>query len=533
MRRGGRGRLFVSVLLVLAGLLSACSSGSPSKAPEPGRTGQDELAAVQELNVGYTTANIAGMDPARAGTYEDLILVRNIYRGLIRQKQGAEPGTFEGDLAETWSVSPDGKVYTFNLRKGVKWQKGFGDFTADDVLFSFERTMNPANALGCGAPLRDEVESITAPDTHTVMITLKQPTGYFPWRLNEGIRCGAIVSRKAVEKYGDDFAFNPIGTGPFQLDQYVPREKVVLVRNPEYFGPAPTLEKVVLHFMPEVQVQVLALLSGQIQMIGAAPWNEAVLQRLKSAGMRVQANDSGGWIYLLMNSTKGPLANPKVRQAMVHALDRNLVADFFAGYATPLHTPVPDGWFGHVTEGVKTYEYNMEKAKELMAEAGYPNGFTFTAFNNPIEAYKLMEVLQQQWGKLGIKMELDTRDVPAWGQAIRGPDAMMTMAYSGNYPDAEFALALLSSASKPPLSLNFTGFAYDDLITAGRREVDPAKRKQIYVDLQNRIMEDIGYVPIVNLKVVEAIAPNVKGMDVEQQWAWGRVFDDVKILKAK
>lgn len=494
-----------------------------------GMTSAQELAPDQTLDIVYIGADAGSLDPAFGSRMEEVWLIRNIHNGLVRMKSGSTD--FQPDLAERWEVSDDGLEYTFYLRRGVQWHKGYGEFTAHDVKYSLERTADPATGSAHGANLRNEVASVDVIDDYTVRITLTQPFPAFLFRLNQGVLHGGIVNQKAIEEFGDDYGMNPIGTGPFMFEEYVPRERVVLVRNPDYYeGPA-TLERVIMHFVPEESIAVLGMQTGLYDFLGTSARDEAIVGQMTQQGILVNKSNKGAWIYMLLNTSDPALSDVRVRQAISHAIDREVVAEFlYGGFGTPLQTAVPEGFVGHAAEGVPGYEYDLDKARALLEEAGVSN-LRLSIHNPALPVYEYLAVyLQDQLSQIGVQLDIDQRDVGAWVEVLYSGNLQMSILVASAYPDAHFVVQGLTAASAPPNSTNFTGMSYDALIEAARTETDPVRRDELYLELQQQIHEDVSLIPVINVFYPESRQPYVTGLEEPFDPLWGRWFYNVEIL---
>ena len=284
----------------------------------------------------------------------------------------------EGDLAKSWSMSKDRLVYTFKLRDNIKWHKGFGKVTAHDVKFSFDRIIDPNTRSVYWGEVGTTVKEVKVVDDLTVEVHLKDPDATFLHRCARP-KPVAIVCQKAVEKYGRDFARNPIGSGPFVFES-MSREEVVLTANKEYYEGPPKIEKVIFKTIPDTDTRVMSLIKGESNFMIFLPPDQPVVDRVKASGCKVKMIDYGVWIMLLINPRVEPLGDLRVRRAIAHAIDKDEMINhvFLAGTADRLESLVPKGYFGHTEEGLRRYNYDPQKAKELLAEAGYPNGFEVT-----------------------------------------------------------------------------------------------------------------------------------------------------------
>ena len=223
------------------------------------------VAAEKVLNIGVYSADMGILDPHRSATTANLPIMDSIFNGLVRWKPGSvDLETIEPDLAERWQSSPDGKVWTFYLRKGVQFHSGFGEMTADDVVFSLKKAANKETSIWyTGYTAFEKVEAV---DPYTVRITLSNNVPSM-LALVLNFHGGMVLSKKAVEKYGDDFRLNPVGTGPFEFKEYIPKQKTILVAHPKYFRGKPRIDKIVYNFVQVDQARDMAFQKGELDMI--------------------------------------------------------------------------------------------------------------------------------------------------------------------------------------------------------------------------------------------------------------------------
>lgn len=333
-----------------------------------------KLAEEQVLNARLESADVASLDPHFATTSAGFPVARDLFNGLVRFKLG-DVTEFEPDLAKDWEVSDDGLVWTFYLRKGVKWHKGYGEFTAEDVKFSFDRVRDPEVGSPFGATYSN-LKKVEVVNDYTVKFYLKKPDGFFLSKVAT-FQGGYIVPKSAVTELGEDFKINPIGTGPFVFKKYEPKDKIVLVRNENYFRGPPTLEKIIYHFMPDVSSAEAAMRAGEIDTFGQGVQEQKFAERMRDQGFVVDTIGPPGTTVLHFNMTREPLNKLKVRQAIAYAINRDDFVNYVGpAISKPLYSPIPASQYAGITD-VKKYKYNPEKAKELLAEAGYPEGFSF------------------------------------------------------------------------------------------------------------------------------------------------------------
>ncbi len=462
-------------------------------------------------------ADISGVDPAKIFSIENQTLANQIYNGLVRYAYEKD-GAIVPDLADRWDLSPDGKTYTFHLRRGVKWHKGYGELTADDVKYSYDRILDPK----VGSRYKGEfklVESIEAPSPDVVRIKLRSK---YPGFLNKvaAYNQGFIVSRKAMEKLGDQYATNPIGTGPFVFESWSPKNQVVLVANKEYFAGAPKIDRVVLRVIPEETTAEIALQRGEIDVFYALQDAEVIGRLSKAAGVTVQRRTANHTINLVLNTTFEPFSKPLVRRAIAYALDlKALRESFFNGLKEPPHW-VLTASFPECAKDLGEYPHDPEKAKALLKEAGYPGGFKFTFTTLALHPYdKVAVVLADDLRKVGIEPTVQVLERAAY-LAARGagtPATVITGVTGPADPDAPL-WTLLHSASFPP-GLNTAHYrGVDSLLESAQTELDRSKRLAIYRQVQEKIREDVPVIPLYDDVLFAAARNTVKGFKPDPQF---------------
>ena len=465
-----------------------------------------QLAKEQVVRYGSQYADIGSLDPHFATIGSDMSILNCIYSGLVRFPEGTiDTEKMEPDLSERWEKSPDFTKWTFYLRKNVKWQKDFGEFTAEDVKFSYERVMDPKG----GSPFKGQfanVSEIKVIDKYTVQLLLKQPDPFLLLRVMD--YCGGIVvSKKAVEKYGKDFKINPVGTGPFTFVEYLPRERVVLKRNDDYFRGKPILERVDYIFMPEINSRLLAFQKGELECLRFA---DQYIPVLKASGAKIDLPWPGEYNAYFLNITQKPFDDIRVRRALAHGINRKDLMKFMGeGVLGEAWSACPTGYFGF-TEEVTKYDYDPAKAKELLSQAGFPNGFTMKVYMSSSETMKMTaEIIQEQWRKIGVNMDLEIVDHSTYHSMIR-KDANPVIAYNcARIPICDIYMTQFlhsdSIVGKPTAVTNFSHYtAIDDLLNKARVETDREKQKMLHGEAQKKVMEDAVMIPTV-------VRPNFNG----------------------
>ena len=349
-----------------------------------------------------------GLDPTgNTAAAIDRVVFANIFEGLIKVNS---KGQFVPGLATKWEVSPDGKVYTFALRKGVKFHNG-EPFNAQVAKWNIERakgdgTTNPHPEYFRG------IVKIDTPDDYTLALTLKDVDALFIAHMAEGD--AVMLPMKGYENTKS----NPIGTGPFKFIKWARGDRVEMVRFDGYWNPElPLLDKVIFKFIGDASAQIAALKAGDIDVIGYIAAPESAMEMSKDKRFKVFSGTTTGEVIMSTNNKAKPFDNKLVRQAMAYAIDRQAVVDLVMfGYGTPIgsHWSPSTPYYVDLTG---KFAYNPKKAKELLAKAGYPNGFEATIKLPAIYSYskRAGEVIADMLGKVGIKLKIE---IVEWGQWI-------------------------------------------------------------------------------------------------------------------
>lgn len=507
------------ILIIAAFLISACSnSGNNTKveakdqAPASG-VGSTESPGLKLLKVRFYD-DPAGFDPANIFRIENENIAFNIFSGLTTYK--SDTGEIVPDLAESWE-SPDNQTWTFKLRKGVQWQKGYGEFTSADVLYSYNRILDPATASPYAADFGN-VKGIEAPDAYTVVIKLKSPDGNFLHQV-ANYHQGQIVKKDVVEKFGDQIKWNPVGTGPFEVEKIDPRSEIVLVRHEGYYqGPAP-IQKIIFSIIKDEATATIALQNGEIDVVMRSN-REENLDTLEKAGFKMNRVDNYAVSLKVFNLENEILANLKVRQAWAHAVDFEAIA---AGVSPRLQKAAKSmllDWMEGYSENTKQYGYDPEKAKQLLAEAGYPNGFKIIQDGTSASGVTEQMQLEQEYLKaVGIDVEFQLVDTPTYNKKRNNGDFDV----SGRLLPAVNPDMILFSYLHPdniaPKGLNGARYNNPELkekLEAARAEIDQPKRLKLYEEVQQFVMDDLPYLPTYASNVYWPSKQNVEGIVINK-----------------
>src|SRR2546428_6613578 len=288
------------------------------------RVGPADAQRTKVLNI--AAKEPATLDPHSSTLGQSQAIARFMFRGLARFaiKDGkVTTAEVEPDLAESWTLSSEGTIWTFKLKKGVQLHKGFGELTAEDVKYSFERQINKAPGTRYGVNL-DVIKSIEVVDPHTVQIALKAFDPIFLLRM-VGYQQGYIISKKAVEKQGDQFKWNPVGTGPFYFDRHSPREKVVLKAFDKFHAGRPQIDAVNYFDVPEDATKLIGLEKGTFDLLYPEAVTADFADQVKKMGAVIDRRRPGGPERLSLHITKPPFQDIPVRKAFMHTIDPNAI----------------------------------------------------------------------------------------------------------------------------------------------------------------------------------------------------------------
>lgn len=473
-----RGPLLIGLILVLL---------------TPLGTSQEGVDTRPDIRARLQFATPGGIyDPAYWRYTSDWFVYPNIYNWLVRWVPGSGGYRLEPDLAESWDVSDDGTVYTFHLREGVQFHGGYGELTADDVVFSYQRQIDDETASFHSN--LESVVSIEALDRYTVRLELAGPDAAF-LATTVAYRPGIIVSRAAVEELGEGFSLAPIGTGPYEFVALTPANEVVLRAFDDYYRGAPEVATLTFAHIGEEQVAVAAIQSNEFQIIWTRGNPEAAAALEADPAIQTETILRPDSVrHVAMSPTFVPTQDVRVRQALSHAINREFISQALPGLEVPADKVYAAG------EGeVATYPYDPERARELLAEAGYPNGFAVTImFQTRSPEDILAEIVRTSWEEIGLSVSLQGMEATAAFDRRNAFDFDVTILSVGRPADPDLLFSdLFSSASVPPGGSNYFQYsAIDDLILAGQRESDLATRAQIYDQAHARVMDDLPIIPL-------------------------------------
>ena len=462
-------------------------------------------AEASTLRVAINASDVANLDPHRASSTADKALVGWMFNGLVRFPPGsADPANIEPDLADSWSVSNDGLVWTFKLRDGVKFHGDWGTLTAEDVVYSLKRAADKGRSSFAGT--YDGFKDVVAVDPLTVRIELSYPVPGF-LGLVANYHGGNIVSKKAAEELGADFNSKPVGTGPFLLAERVTQQYVRLAANKNYFRGAPKIDEIMYRFIPSDSSRDLAFASGELDLIYGKREQRWVDTARQNPDAIVDIFQPGEFRTIHLNQSIKPLDDIRVRKAIAHAINVDDIVTYVGKDVGPKGcSVVPTGYLGEDCSW--SDEHDIAKAKALLAEAGHPDGIEITAVvSSNASQLPIMEIIQAQLAEAGITMKMNVVDHPTYHQQIRQDASAITFYGAARFPVADSYLTqFYHSAAIVGTETAITNFSHCDVadaeIEAARKAADEAGRMKLWAEAQKKIHDAVCAVPLFSLMQV-------------------------------
>lgn len=475
------------------------------------------------------------------------MVTSKIMEGLLSYDVNMNPQPL---LAESWSKAADGLSYTFKLRQGVKWHDG-RPFTSADVAYSLMSVWKPLHPRGRST--FSKVTAVDTPDAHTVVIRLSGVTPQLLSALSSYE--SPVVPRHLFE--GKDVATNPlvnapVGTGPFVFKEWKKGDHILLEKNPNYWQAGkPYLDKIVFRVINDASSRAAALESGEVHLAGLSPvpLNDVVrLAKLPHLAVETKGYDYMSPVYMIeFNTRKGPMADPKVRQAFAHAIDRAaLTRIVWFGFGAPATSPVPSTIKAfHSPPADVQYKFDVKKAEQLLDEAGYKRGadgkrFKITHDFLPLgtDYQRTAEFLKQQLARVGVEVEIRSQDLPTYYRRIfTDYDFDTTSGYYGAFPDPVQGLQRLywsKAAAKGVVFTNATGYSsgkMDSILEGAQSENDVQKRFAMFADMQKVAMTDLPVLPLMEMRFFTIASRKLHNHTVTSDGLIGGNFADAWLSK--
>ena len=452
--------------------------------------------AAHDLVVGLE-ANLTGLDPADLNDNLSQSAARLMFEGLYMLDEHMK---LQPQLAESYDATEDAKEFTFHLRKGVTFHDGT-PFNAAAVKFSFDRAGNPENHLKRQS-LYVMIDHTDVVDDYTVKMVLKYPFGAF---VNDVAHPGAlIVSPKSVQDFGKEVTRHPSGTGPYEFVSWT-ADTLKMKKNEHYWKPGlPKIDTITYRGVPENGARIAMLQAGEAQFIYPVP--PEMIKSLENSSTITVFNEPSILVrYVALNNLRKPFNDPKVRLALNYAIDKQAFAKVvFSGYSDPMDSPMPQLLGFYQKQG--SYPYDPAKAKALLAEAGYPNGFESTITGAVATlAQRGMQFVQQQLAVVGVKLTIEPLEAGVLTAKMfnvqKPEDATIVMLYGGwssSTGDADWGMRpMLYTKSFPPVLSNLAWYSNpvtDAAIEAGLSTTDSAKRAAAYAQAQAQVWKDTPWI---------------------------------------
>ncbi|QHM76098.1 Glutathione-binding protein GsiB [Mixta theicola] len=486
--------------LLTAGLLGSCAAA-------PAFAAKDAVIAVG--------SNFTTLDPYDANDTLSQAVAKSFYQGLFGFDKDMK---LVNVLAESYQASPDGLTWTIKLRPGIRFQDGT-EFNAEAVKVNLDRASDEDNHLK-RYNLFKHIATTEAIDASTVKITLKQPFSAFINILAHP--AAAMISPTALKKYGKEIGFHPVGTGPYQFVTWNQTDFVKVKKWDGYWKKGyPKLDSITWRPIVDNNTRAAMLQTGEANFAFPIPYEQAKLLE-KNGKLDLVSTPSIMQRYISFNVTQKPFDNPKVREAINYAINRQALSKVaFAGYATPATGIVPPSIA--YAQRYPAIEYNPAKARELLKEAGYANGFSTTLWSshNHSTAQKVLQFTQQQLAQIGIKVKVTAMDAGQRAAEVEGKgqkESGVRMFYTGwsaSTGEADWALTpLFATASWPPAIFNtafYSNEQVDNDLNDALKTTDSAKKAQLYKDAQDRIWNDRPWAPLVVEKLISANTKSLTG----------------------
>lgn len=515
----------LSILLVTAMALSLAGCGSSPNKPGSANGSGVSPTPKSDLVIGITRS-ITSIWPGGENDQGTIIMNNQFYNRLL--KKNYETGELEPELAKSWTISEDKLTYTFELRDDIYFHNG-DKLTAEDVAWTMNEWHKNETYTKDYLVFFDFAEA--QGDTTVVM----HYTDVYAAALESlsFTMMGILDKSYVLEKMGDNWDSNgnaqsrdvygdipPNGTGPFKFVDKVSGESYTMAANEKYFEGKPSFDKVTIKIMSDSNAALIALEAGEIDALSHALSSDKEAIQNNSDLVWYENSDTPYLIWLMLNEEDEHLANPKVRQAIAYALNKEEIAVATTdGVGKVLHSPIPETAVGYSAPPAD-YEMDLEKAKGLLAEAGYPNGFSIEMKTTGSNTYKKPStVIQAQLAKIGISVTVTEVDT-YWSDVAAHDFSMGVMNLCIYVPDADQALYPLYYTNQKRNYVNISIPKLDALLDQGRGESDLNKRTEIYSQVQQIFHDEVFMIPLCNYTAIIAANKNLKNVEASPVFAW-------------
>ena len=512
--------LFPVLLLLLVVLLASC----------------EQQAGLEDDTSGLSVFRYrlmddpSDLDPARAHDINSDAVVYEIFDGLV--ELDAKTMEVVPAVAASWEVSEDARTFTFHLRQGVKFHNG-REVVADDVVWSFERALRPETKAARSWVLKpvdgaeefmagqsDHVRGLEAPDPRTVRITLKEP--FSPFLSQLILEQASILPKEVYDDPAEGYLQHPVGCGPFRWVSWRRGRSVVLEAFPDYYGEGPHIDRLEFRIIRSQDTGLQEFLAGNLELMDEVPPARRV-ELIRLLGDRYHRWPQLAVRGIGFNHQRPPFAgNPTLRRALSHAVDRDFLLDTInEGKDRKIDGIIPAGLADHDPDLVG-YDYDPDRARDLLAEAGYPGGEGLPElsilYNVSAGHKRMLERVAADLAEVGVRVRLTSVDLATFLTRISGtpdeppPDELIYFAWVGDFPDAfAFLFPNFHSGSRENF-FRYRNPAVDEALDRAVREGDAAARRQLYREAERIVVEDAAWIFILNLRDEALVSSDVQGL---------------------
>lgn len=468
------------------------------------------------------------LDPHVATSTNDFRILANIYEGLVRFADDSLE--IEPALAKSWEISKEATVYTFRLREGIHFHDG-ARFDSEAVRFNFERMLEPGHPFRHTGPFPlafffEAIESIETPDPLTVVFRLSEP--FSPFLANLAYPTGYLVSPQAVSEHDTAYGRNPAGTGPFRFVDWVSRRRVLLERNPDYWGSAAEIEQLLFRPLADENARLTEMLAGSVDLILEVPPD--IVEFFRSAPNFEVLERAGPHLWFcILNTREGPFANQKMRLAVNLAIDReSITRDLLQGTASAAYSNFAEAFDIHDGKTIVDREnrFDPERARQLITEAGYEgHSIKFLvpeSGSGMLEPRSMAEAIQADLAKVGLNVRIETFEWNTYlsivNTGLQGNGDMAQMAWMTNDPDTLPYLTLRSEAWPENGGFNsgyFSDETVDTLLEEARRTADNAIRNELYQQVDEILLNAAPWIPVASWRQNAVVSSSVEGLKLQ------------------
>ncbi|MCM3568669.1 ABC transporter substrate-binding protein [Neobacillus mesonae] len=512
-----RANIFILLFVMAAGLLlSACAENANQKANSNTKGTNQEGKGDNTITIAYSQGSGQTMDPHEAGDLTSASYAFALYDQLVtsgtEEKDGKKVGRtdlIKPSLAESWEISKDGLEYTFKLRDDVKFTSG-KPVNADAVLYSFERVQTKGE--GGSLYKLSNIKSVEKIDDKTVKFTLSKPNHLFLKYL--ATFTFSIVDPSVAKNNPDDYlTTHSAGSGAFKLESWDPATGAVFTANKNYWKGAPKADKVKIKYVKEASNRELFLENGDVDVALDIPAKDVKKLSAKD-NMIISSQPTNRIVYMGMNANFKPFNDVKVRQAMNYVIDQDkIINDVVYGQGAKMTSSISHVSPAHTSNGYN-YKYDLEKAKSLLSEAGYPNGFEFDlTVSSATQDYEdIAVILKSELEKIGVKMNIKLLAPAQYSETINGKKAAAFLGkYTSLVNDPAYHYGFLLASDGASNYAAYNSKEVDSLLAQAMNEQDEAKRTAIYQQVQQKVTADAPWAYLYESNLIAGFNKDVKG----------------------